>query len=158
MKQFQLRRILFPGITGVYEKRYKTTEANASDCLTGLWHWNENKATPGFTYLGSIEVSKNRTESISPNKARRCFADGESSCRFSSVRDPNIRGYRWAPSRTECFSSMHFSQLNIWILKFHPRIACISWIWTVINISSHYFVTNLQKIVHGFISKQELFT
>lgn len=25
----------------------------------------------------------------------------------------------------------------------------------MINISSHYFVTNLQKIVNGFISKQE---
>lgn len=107
-----------------------------------LWHCNENKATPSFTYLGSIEVSKNRTDSISPNKARRFFVDEESSCRFSSIRDPNIRGYRWALSRTECFSSMHFSQLNIWILKFHPRFACISWIWRVINISSHYSVAN----------------
>ena len=48
------------------------------------WHLkkstcNGNKVTP-FTYLGSREVSKKKTKSISPNKARSFSAGKEFSC------------------------------------------------------------------------------
>ena len=139
-KKLWQRHIFFPDIRGVYDDwrqqfkrkaikkwvRQMSQFALLAMALNYLaWHLkkslgSENKATPGFTYLGSREVSKNRTKRISSNNARRFFAGEESSC-FSFIRDPNVRGYCSASLLTESFSSILSSQMNWCILEFHPH-------------------------------------